>query len=336
MEPIKRRKHCPIGIGNITLCQQETEERRRSLATHRTPISMKQENTELAGDERTSSGMVVAEVMNPASLGFIGCGNMAQAMLTAFLEKGLVDPNLTIASAPSDRNLSKLRALGVKTTHDNNEVVRSSDLVFICVKPHLLTPVIGDLLPLERNHNPLFISVVTGVCLADLEEMLSTLVDNPRVVRSMPNTPSAVGQGCCLYARGSHTTPSDAEATSSLLSAVGFSAEIPEYQIDAASGVAGSGPAYVYIAIEALADGGVKMGLPRDLALTLAAQTVKGAGAMVLETGKHPGQLKDAVCSPGGTTIAAVHALERHAFRNSLISAVEASTLRSKELGAKK
>ncbi|XP_063846749.1 pyrroline-5-carboxylate reductase 3-like isoform X2 [Scylla paramamosain] len=278
----------------------------------------------------------VAEVMNPASLGFIGCGNMAQAMLSAFLKKGLVDPHLTIASAPSERNLTKVRALGVRTTHDNNEVARTSDLVFLCVKPHLLSPVLADLLPLENNHSPLFVSVVTGVSLSDLEEMLSSVVDNPRVVRCMPNTPSAVGQGCCLYARGTQTTASDAEATSSLLSAVGMSAEIPEYQIDAACGLAGSGPAYIYMAIEALADGGVKMGLPRPLAQTLAAQTVKGAATMVLETGKHPGQLKDEVCSPGGTTIAAVHALEKNAFRNSLMSAVEASTLRSKELGAKK
>ncbi|KAG0710300.1 Pyrroline-5-carboxylate reductase 2 [Chionoecetes opilio] len=285
------------------------------------------------GDERALDA-AVGEIVNPASVGFIGCGNMAQAMLTAFLKKGLVNPSLTIASAPSDRNLGKLRELGVRTTQDNNDVVISSDLVFVCVKPHQLTSMLGDLPPLG-NHSPLFVSVVTGVSLGHLETMLCSLVENPRVVRAMPNTPSAVGQGCCLYALGTHTTPSDAETTSSLLSALGMSAQIPEYQIDAACGLSGSGPAYIYMAIEALADGGVKMGLPRQLAQTLAAQTVKGAGAMVLETGKHPGQLKDEVCSPGGTTIAAVHTLEQNSFRNSLISAVEASALRSKELGAK-
>ncbi|XP_050696147.1 pyrroline-5-carboxylate reductase 3-like isoform X2 [Eriocheir sinensis] len=288
------------------------------------------------GAGKTAPGVTVAMAVNPASLGFIGIGNMAQALLTAFLKKGLVDPQLAIASAPSDRNLDKIRPLGVKTTHNNNEVVSSSDLVFLCVKPHLLGPVLADLQPLQDGHSPLFVSVVTGVCLEDLEEMLGSVVENPRVVRSMPNTPSTVGLGCCLYVRGTHTTEADAEATNSLLSSVGMSAEIPEYQMDAACGLAGSGPAYIYAAIEALADGGVKMGLPRQLAQTLAAQTVKGAASMVLETGKHPGQLKDEVCSPSGTTIAAMHTLEKHGFRNCLISAVEASALRAKELGAKK
>lgn len=272
------------------------------------------------------------EVVNPASLGFIGSGNIAQALLTTFLKDGLVDPNLTIASAPSDNNLSKLRELGVRTTHDNNEVVRSSDLVFVCVKPDILTEVLGHLLPLEDDHSPLFVSVVAGVSIVTLEEMLSNVVVNPRVVRSMPNTPSAVGQGCCLFTRGTHTSPSDADVMRSMLGSMGMCDEIQEHHMDAACGLACSAPAFIFMATEALADGGVKMGLPRQLAQTLAAQTVKGAAAMVLETGKHPGELKDEVCSASEATIAALHILERNAFRNALMTAVEASATKGTRL----
>ncbi|XP_071525662.1 uncharacterized protein [Panulirus ornatus] len=283
----------------------------------------------------TFSAVSSKEVLNPANLGFVGCGNMAQALLGAFVKKGLVDPPHVIASAPSDRNLSKLRTLGVKTTHDNNEVVKQSDVIFLCVKPHLLMEMIDDLNPPERGHTPLFVSIVTGFDVKALEEMLSPLVDQPRVIRTMPNTPCMVGQGCCLYTLGTYTSSADGAVINSMLSAVGMCAEIPESQMDAACGLAGSGPAYIYATIEALADGGVKMGLPRHLAQTLAAQMVKGAAAMVLDTGKHPGQLKDEVCSPGGTTIAAMHTLESNGLRNAFISAVEASSLRAKELGSK-
>ncbi|XP_063599295.1 uncharacterized protein LOC134775684 isoform X3 [Penaeus indicus] len=283
----------------------------------------------------TSTEMADREVLNPANIGFIGCGNMAQALLKAFVKEGLVDPSQVVASAPSDRNLSKIRPMGVKTTNDNNRVVCESDMVFLCVKPHLLADVIEGLDPLERNHNPLFVSVITGFDLHTLEQMLSSIVDTPRVVRTMPNTPCMVGQGCCVYTLGRFATSGDGSVMNSMLKSVGVSAQVPEYQIDAACGLAGSGPAYIYAAIEALADGGVKMGLPRHLAQTLAAQTVKGAATMVMETGKHPGQLKDEVCSPGGTTITAMHVLERNGLRNALISAVEASANRSKELGKK-
>nr|XP_045623752.1 pyrroline-5-carboxylate reductase 3-like isoform X2 [Procambarus clarkii] len=248
----------------------------------------------------------------------------------------LVAPTHVIASAPSDRNLLKLHTLGVKTTHDNNEVVQTCDVIFLCVKPQFLTQMISELNTLDTGHDPLFISIVTGFDLETLEKMLSRLVNCPRVIRTMPNTPSMVGQGCCLYTLGTHTSSGDSAVVSTMFKSVGFCAEIPEYQMDAACGLAGSGPAYIYVAIEALADGGVKMGLPRQLAQTIAAQMVKGAATMVLESGKHPGQLKDEVCSPGGTTITAMHTLEGNGFRNALVSAVEASSLRSKELGSKK
>ncbi|XP_064086980.1 pyrroline-5-carboxylate reductase 3-like isoform X6 [Macrobrachium nipponense] len=274
------------------------------------------------------------EVIIPASIGFIGAGNMAQALMNSFLAKGLVEPHLLMASAPSNRNLEKLPS-GMRTTNDNNRLVKECDIIFLCVKPHLLTEMIEGLDPLERDHSPLFISVVTGFDICTLEQLLGSLIDAPRVVRTMPNTPCMVGQGCCVYTMGTNTNESDAKVVCSILHSVGYSAEIPEYQMDAACGLAGSGPAYIYTAIEALADGGVKMGLPRHLAHSLAAHTVKGAASMVLQSGKHPAQLKDEVCSPGGTTITAIHSLEKNGFRGALISAVEASANRAKELGNK-
>lgn len=286
-------------------------------------------------DGATSPTPSSKELIIPASIGFIGFGNMAQALMNSFLAKGLVDPHLMVASAPSYRNLSKVPT-GMQTTNDNNRVVRECDVIFICVKPNFLTEVIEGLDPLERDHKPLFVSIVTGFDLLTLEQMLDSLVDAPRVVRAMPNTPCMIGQGCCVYSMGNNANDGDSKVIQSMFRAVGFCAQVPEYQIDAVCGLAGSGPAYIYTAIEALADGGVKMGLPRHLSQSLAAHMVKGAAAMVLETGKHPGHLKDEVCSPGGTTIAAMHTLEKNGFRNALISAVEASATRSKELGAKK
>ncbi|KAG0712447.1 Pyrroline-5-carboxylate reductase 2 [Chionoecetes opilio] len=164
--------------------------------------------------------------------------------------------------------------------------------------------------------------------------MLGSVLENPHVVRAMPNTPSAVGQGCCLFSRGTHTSASDAEVMRSMLGSIGTCDEIPQHLMDAACGLACSAPAFIYMAIEALADGGVKMGLPRQLAQSLASQTVKGAATMVLESGRHPGELKDEVCSSSQATITALHILERHGYRNALMSAVEASSARHTALGA--
>ncbi|XP_013383076.1 pyrroline-5-carboxylate reductase 2-like [Lingula anatina] len=156
-----------------------------------------------------------------------------------------------------------------------------------------------------------------------------------RVIRVMPNTPALIQTGASVFAPGKHALDNDSDVVATLLSSIGICAETSEQMMDAVTGLSGSGPAYGYMAIESMADGGVKMGLPRDLAVKLAAQTLMGAAKMVLDTGKHPGQLKDEVCSPGGTTIAAVHSLEKSGFRASLIAAVEAATERSKELGRK-
>ncbi|KAK7077095.1 hypothetical protein SK128_002984 [Halocaridina rubra] len=179
-----------------------------------------------------------------------------------------------MASAPTHRNLSRVPH-GMRTTNDNNQVVRECDIIFICVKPNMLAEMIEGLDPLERDHNPLFVSVVTGFDVNTLEQMLGSLVDSPRVIRTMPNTPCMIGQGCCVYTMGNNTNDSDSKVIHSMLHSVGYCAKVPEYQMDAACGLAGSGPAYVYAAIEALADGGVKMGLPRQLSQSLAAHMVR-------------------------------------------------------------
>ncbi|CAL4122597.1 unnamed protein product, partial [Meganyctiphanes norvegica] len=273
------------------------------------------------------------DCLKPAKIGFVGSGNMAQALLNGFVNKGLVEASNVWASAPSDRNLAKLKPLGVHTTHDNGLVIQECDIVFLSVKPHLFIEVNAGLSPIEGDHKPLFISIMTGISIEKLEQMLSGIVQNPRVVRTMPNTPCMVSQGCCVYCLGSNATDADGIIVKTMLSSVALCEQVPESQLDGICGLAGSGPAYIYAVIEALADGGVKMGIPRQLAQSMAAQMVKGAATMVLESGKHPGQLKDEVCSPGGTTITAMHKLETGGLRGTLMSAVEASAQRSKELG---
>ncbi|KAF2364181.1 Pyrroline-5-carboxylate reductase [Trinorchestia longiramus] len=269
-------------------------------------------------------------------IGFIGAGNMAKAIISALLNKGLVVPAQLIVSARTDTRLAEYKQMGIVTTTDNVQVLSqcSGSVVFLCIKPHVLPSVASDLQ--QQGRLILFISVLAGVSIRTLSEAISGRPDFcGNVVRSMPNTPAMVGEGCCVYATDPSVSAEQKTVAAALLSCLGLVREIPEEQIDAATAVAGSGPAYIYAAIEAMADGGVKMGLPRDLALSLAAQTVRGAATMVIQTGKHPGQLKDNVCSPGGTTITGMHELEKHGFRNALMCAVEAAALRARALGEK-
>lgn len=269
--------------------------------------------------------------LNPARIGFVGAGNMSQALLNGFIKKGLVDPANVIVSAPTDRNIMSIRKLGVRTSRSNSAVIQQSDMVFLVLSPHELREVITDLGHLE-DHNPLFVSIVDGYTIQKLEELLSSVVENPRVIRAMPNTSCTVFQGCCVYSLGKRATSPEGQVIGSMLGAVGMCVQVPEKDIDSICGLAGSGPAFIYTAIEALSDGAVKMGLSRQLASQIAAQMVKGAAMMVLETGKHPAVLRDDVCSPGGTTIAGMHQIEKGGLRNTLMSAVEASVLRAKEL----
>jgi pyrroline-5-carboxylate reductase len=218
---------------------------------------------------------------------------------------------------------------GARAADSNADVISAADLVILAVKPQQMPAVLAEISPHARPEH-LIISIAAGIPLAVLSQSLG---ENHRLVRVMPNTPCLVAAGASAFALGGAATADDAELVTRLLSTVGIAMEVPESLLDAVTGLSGSGPAYVYQIIEALSDGGVQMGLPRDVATRLAAQTVFGAARMVIETGEHPGALKDAVTSPGGTTIAGLHALESGGLRASLMNAVRAATLRSRELG---
>lgn len=262
-------------------------------------------------------------------IGFIGAGQMGEALLRGIIASKARKPGDVIAYDVRKERLREVSsALGFRVARDNREVVAKADVVFLAVKPNVVRAALKDIRPaLAPKH--LLVSIAAGVTLRTIE---GALKPKSRAVRVMPNTPCLVGQGACALALGSHAGPEDGEAVRGLLGAVGSAFLVEEKLLDAVTGLSGSGPAYIYIAIEALADGGVRMGLPRDVALSLAAQTALGAARMVLETGKHPGALKDAVASPGGTTIAGIQALEEHGFRATLIAAVEAAARRAKEL----
>ena len=222
------------------------------------------------------------------------------------------------------------RETGAKTTADNAQVAAASDCLFLAVKPQQMAEVLAGLRGrVSAEH--LIVSVAAGIPLAALAKGLG---QGPRLVRVMPNTPCLVGQGASAYSLGPGATAADGELVGRLLSAVGVACEAPEKLLDAVTGLSGSGPAFVYVMIEALSDGGVRMGLPRELALKLAAQTVRGAAQMVLDSGEHPAVLKDRVASPGGTTIAGLQALEAGGLRAALMAAVEAAARRSAELGS--
>lgn len=204
------------------------------------------------------------------------------------------------------------------------------EVILLCTKPLDVRAALQDASQASAGKTLLVISIAAGVTVSALELAAS---DNIRVIRAMPNTPALVGKGAAGYCLGSRATREDAETARLLLGAVGLAVEVPERLLDAVTGLSGSGPAYIYLVIEALADGGVCAGLPRADAIRLAAQTVLGAAAMVLETGEHPAVLKDMVTSPGGTTIAGLAELERHGLRSALIEAVGAATRRAGELG---
>ena len=255
---------------------------------------------------------------------------MAAALAKGFVNAGLVSTEELIASdpAPAGREAFGLE-VGCETTDSNADVLAKAKVIFLAFKPHQLdeaTEAVRD----QFDESHLVISILAGVRLAKLDAACG---GRARLVRVMPNTPALVGEGACGYALGQAATTEDGELVKRLLSAVGVAYEVNESLIDAVTGLSGSGPAYGYMIIEALSDGGVAAGLPRDISTRLAAQTMRGAAKMVLETGKHPGELKDMVCSPGGTTIEGVHELEEGGVRSALINAVRAATERAVELG---
>jgi pyrroline-5-carboxylate reductase len=263
-------------------------------------------------------------------IAFLGGGNMADALLGGLLRSGVTEASSVIVAEPLPvRREYLVEKHGVNTTGDNRAAVKDAEIVVLAVKPQVMDGAldsIRDAMPTDA----LTVSIAAGVSCERIEARLGGA---PRVVRTMPNTPALVSAGATGIARGAHATEDDVSVALRLFESVGNAVEVPEGLLDAVTGLSGSGPAYVFVFIEALADAGVKNGLPRGAALALAAQTVKGAAELVLSTGKHPGELKDMVTSPGGTTIAGVSALERGAFRGTVIDAVTAATERSKELG---
>ncbi|XP_036268225.1 pyrroline-5-carboxylate reductase 1, mitochondrial [Pipistrellus kuhlii] len=267
------------------------------------------------------------------SVGFIGAGQLALALAKGFTAAGVLAAHKIMASSP-DMDLatvSALRKLGVSLTPHNTETVRHSDVLFLAVKPHIIPFILDELGPHMQSRH-LVVSCAAGVAISSIEKKLRAFQPAPKVIRCMTNTPVVVREGATVYATGTHAHGEDGRLLERLLGSVGFCAEVEEDLIDAVTGLSGSGPAYAFTALDALADGGVKMGLPRRLAVRLGAQALLGAAKMLLDAEQHPGQLKDNVCSPGGATIHALHVLERGGFRSLLIQAVEASCIRTREL----
>jgi pyrroline-5-carboxylate reductase len=264
------------------------------------------------------------------SIGFLGAGQMATALAKGWLKAGLIDPTSSFAFDPfPDSAAAFQKHTGLTVLNSNQDVARNVDLVVLAVKPQIIPSVLVEIEPFIRPES-LVISIAAGVT---LEKLAKGLGSKARIIRVMPNTPCLVNESASALAAGPNTTDKDKELALKLFVSVGLAVVVPEYQLDAVTGLSGSGPAYVYMMIEAMADGGVRAGLPRDVAMKLATQTVLGSAKMVQETYQHPGALKDAVASPGGTTIAGIHALEKGAFRATIIDAVVAATERSKELG---
>lgn len=263
-------------------------------------------------------------------VGFLGAGKMATALARGFVRAGLATPRQILASDPSEAARSVFaKETSARTTGSNAEVPKAAEVLILAVKPD---HVAGVLTEIRSRFTPkhLLLSIAAGVPLAKLEDGLGA---GARLIRVMPNTPALVGASASAFALGKSARREDAQLAQKLFSAVGVAFQVKESLLDAVTGLSGSGPAYVYMIIESLSDGGVAAGLPREVATRLAAQTVYGSAKMVLETGLHPGTLKDMVTSPGGTTIEGIHALEQGKLRATLITAVRAAAEKSRKLG---
>jgi pyrroline-5-carboxylate reductase len=264
------------------------------------------------------------------TVGFVGAGNMGEALIRGLVESSLVPAAaIVIADSRAARAQQIAGQYGVRAAADNTALVREADVVILAVKPQIMAPVLREIMPALTNR-PLLVSIAAGVSTATIRAVLGKY---PRLIRVMPNTPALVLEGATAIARSAELEPEDLETAPEIFTAVGRVVVLDEELMDAVTGLSGSGPAYVAIVIESLADGGVKMGLDRVTAMTLATQTVLGAARLIAETGVHPGALKDMVSSPGGTTIAGIAALEEGGIRTTFIRAVERATLRSRELG---
>ena len=257
--------------------------------------------------------------------GFIGCGNMGGA-----IAKALSKQTRDILLADHDTNKASALAAELGCTAGTNEDAAKCERIYLAVKPQIMRTMLTDIASLLQKHHPVLITMAAGVTMAQIEEMAG---GNLPVIRIMPNTPVAIGKGMILYCCNDKVTPEIEESFVSDLAEAGIIEALEEKLIDAGSAVSGCGPAFMYQFIEALSDGGVACGLPRDKAIRLAAATMAGAGELLLQSGKHPATLKDAVCSPGGSTIMGVKALEEGGLRAAAINAVTAAFKKNKELG---
>lgn len=261
---------------------------------------------------------------------FVGAGNMADALVRGLLASGAVSPqDVTISGRRREKTEATAKRLGVQLATDNAQCVRGADVVVLCVKPQVLLQVIESV---GRGIAPeaLVVSVAAGITTSAIERFVHP---GQAVVRAMPNTAAIVREGATAVAGGAHATEAHMDVARAFFANVGRVVSVDEVHMDAVTGLSGSGPAYIFLIIDALADAGVKVGLSRDVALELAAQTVMGSAKLLLVSGEHPGRLKDQVTSPGGTAIAGLHTLEAGGLRTTLINAVETATRRAKELG---
>jgi len=266
------------------------------------------------------------------SIGFLGAGQMSFAMIKGLVEAKAFVPSSIFVSDPYEDQLRKCEKLGAVVTKSNTFVVETVEVVVLCVKPNIVVSVLQEISKVF-THAKLIISIAAGITITTLEKYLP---EGSRVVRAMPNTAALARASATAFGLGSNASAADASTVARIFKPIGTVHQVEEKLMDAVVGLSGSGPAYVFLFIEALADGGVRCGLPRALAYQLAVQTLIGSCALVQETGKHPGDLKDAVCSPGGTTIAAVQELENGAFRGTVMKAVYASAQRASEFARAK
>ena len=263
-------------------------------------------------------------------LGFIGAGNMGAAIIGGVVKSGFAVADCIVASDLDEGLLQKLRDnFNVQTTKSNIEVAQAADVLFLCVKPHIYNIVIKEIKSIIKP-GAIIVSIAAGKSMADI---LAQFDGDVKLVRTMPNTPALVNRGMTAVCPTPNMTKEDTQLILDIFASIGQAAILPENLFDAFTGVAGSAPAYVFMFIEAMADAGVKYGLPRPLAIQFAAQTVLGSAEMVLSTGEHTAALKDAVCSPGGTTIEAVCELESQGFGGAVIAAISACVEKSVKMG---
>jgi len=262
-------------------------------------------------------------------IGFIGAGNMAGAIIGGIIKSNLVESQNVIASAKTMTNLNKLKdEYNINVTLDAREVVKNSDIVFMAVKPNIFDGVLESVKDLIGDEK-IVVSIAAGKSISSMENIIG---DDKKIIRTMPNTPALVNEGISALCPNKNIEDEELKIVKGIFDSFGKSEVVGEYLIDSVIGVSGSSPAYVFMFIEAMADAAVVGGMPRKQAYNFAAQSVLGAAKMVIESGKHPGELKDMVCSPGGTTIEAVKVLENEGMRSSVINAVCACIEKSKEM----